>query len=399
MKIIKMKKTTQAIHFDYMQGDPYGALQMPVYNTLAYEFDNADVMADSFCGRNDLPDYSRVTNPTVIYLERKIRRLTGARDVIALNSGMAAIANTLMAIASAGKKIVTSTHLFGNTYLLMAKTLARFGVETVFVDMLDPQAVGNSIDDNTCCVFLEIMTNPQMEVADIPALARVAHSKGVPVIADTTMIPFTEFNAGELGIDIEIVSSTKYISGGGTALGGLIIDYGRVDGFDTLMRREILLNLGAYMTPQAAYMMNLGLENLEARYRLQHSNTLEVARRLCDIKGITVNYPGLESNPFHKRCRELFGGTSGCMITFELPDEKACFTFINSLRMIKRATNLFDNRSLAIHPASTIFGPLTDQERKAMDISPRLIRLSVGLEAVDDIMEDLTQAIATAIKA
>lgn len=393
-----MKRTTQAIHFDYQSKDPYGALQMPVYDTLAYEFENADEMADSFCGRSDMPDYSRVTNPTVIYLERKIKRLTGARDVIALNSGMAAIANVLAAVAGAGKRIVTSNHLFGNTYLLMAKTFARFGVETVFVDLLDAEAVDKALDGDTCCLFLEIMTNPQMEVADIPGLARVAHAKGVPVIADTTMIPFTMFDASALGIDIEIVSSTKYISGGGTSLGGLVIDYGTVEGFDTIMRREILLNLGAYMTPRVAYMMNLGLENLEARYRLQHANAVEVARRLSKLEGVEVNYPGLPDNRFHDICRDSFGGTFGAMITFKLPDEQACYRFINSLGMVKRATNLFENKTLAIHPASTIFGPLTPEERRRMDISDRLIRLSVGLEDVDDIMDDLTRAIDSALK-
>ena len=393
-----MKKQTKAIHFDYQQRDPYGALSMPVYNALAYEFDNADVMADSFCGRNDLPDYSRVTNPTVIYFERKVRELAGARDVIAFNSGMAAICATLMGIAGAGRRIVTSTHLFGNTYLLMAKTLGRFGVKTEFVDLLDLEAVERALEgDDVCCLFLEIITNPQMEVADIPALAAIARRHGVPVVADTTMIPFTEFNAGALGVDIEIVSSTKYISGGGAALGGLVIDYGTVDGFDTLMRRELLLNLGSYMTPQVAYMMNLGLENLNARYRLQSANAMAVATRLAADPRIKVCYPGLPDNPFHAICRDSFGGSFSAMLTFELPDEEACYRFINALKMVKRATNLFDNRTLAIHPASTIFGPLSADERRAMDVSDRLIRLSVGLEDPDDVVTDLDQAITAAL--
>lgn len=393
-----MKKQTKAIHHDYQRRDPYGALGMPVYNAVAYEFDNADVMADSFCGRNDLPDYSRVTNPTVIYLEKKVAALTGARDVIAVNSGMAAISQTLMAIASAGKKIVTSSHLFGNTYLLLVRTLARFGVTTEFCDLTDLKAVERALTPDTCCLFLEIMTNPQMEVADLRALSELAHSKGVPMVADTTMIPFTCFNAASLGVDVEVVSSTKYISGGATSVGGLVIDYGTIPGFDEQMRREMLLNMGCYMTPQVAYMMTLGLENLNARYSLQHRNAEEVARRLDKVEGIKVNYPGLESNPYHAACRDQFGGTFGAMVTFDMADEEECKRFINALKLVKRATNLFDNRTLAIHPASTIFGPLTDEQRRSMDISPCLIRLSVGLEDVDDIVDDLTQAIREAQK-
>lgn len=391
-----MKKQTLAIHHDYQRTDPYGALGMPVYNAVAYEFANASVMADSFCGRNDLPDYSRVTNPTVIYLERKVKNLTGARDVMALSSGMAAIANALMAVAAAGKTIVTSNHLFGNTYMLMVNTLGRFGVKTVFCDLTNPAEVEAKIDSDTCCLFLEIMSNPQMEVADIAALAGVAHAKGVPVLADTTMIPFTEFDAKALGVDIELVSSTKYISGGATSIGGLIIDYGTVPGFDTMMRREMLLNMGSYMTPQVAYMMTLGLENLKARYTLQHNNARDLAHRLRELPGVTVNYTGFADNPFHGLCARQFGGTFGAMITFDLATEEQCYAFINALKLVKRATNLFDNRTLAIHPASTIFGPLSAEERKAMDISPTLIRLSVGLEDMDDVFADLKQAIETA---
>ncbi len=393
-----MKKQTKAIHHAYQRRDPYGALGMPVYNAVAYEFENADEMADSFCGRSDLPDYSRVTNPTVIYFENKVKELTGARDVVAVNSGMAAIANALMAVAGAGKKIVTSTHLFGNTYMLLVNTLSRFGVRTEFCDLTNPAEVEKALDDDTCCLFLEIMTNPQMEVADIRRLADIAHAKGVPVMADTTMIPFTCFEAKGLGIDVEVVSSTKYISGGATSIGGLIIDYGTIADFQRCMRKEMLLNMGAYMTPQVAYMMTLGLENLAARYAMQHANAMEVARRLSKVPGITVNYPGLEDNPYHAACRDQFGGTFGAMITFDLASEEECYRFINALKLVKRATNLFDNRTLAIHPASTIFGPLTPEQREAMDISPRLIRLSVGLEDVDDIMEDLVQAIETAQK-
>lgn len=389
-----MNKQTQAIHGEFPARDPYGSLSMPVYHTLAYEFENADDMADAFTGRVLVPDYSRVMNPTVMFLEDKVKALTGAKDVIAFNSGMAAISNAMMALAAAGKNIVTSRHLFGNTFSLLTSTLKRFGVETRLCDLTNPAEVEKAIDDDTCCLFLEIITNPQMEVADIRELARIAHAKGVPVAADTTMIPFTVFEAHALGVDIELVSSTKYISGGATSLGGLIIDYGTAKDFGHKIRFEMLFNFGAYMTPHAAYMQTIGLETLDVRYRLQAANALELARRLKTLPAIrSVNYTGLEDNPFHELSRRQFGETAGAMITIDLADEQACKDFINGLKLIKRATNLFDNKTLAIHPASTIFGNFTPEERKAMDVLDTTIRLSVGLEDVDDIFEDIAQAL------
>ncbi len=186
-----MKKQTLAIHTPFQSRDAYDALSMPVYHTAAYEFDNADVMADAFCGRIDAPDYSRVMNPTVTYFENKVKALTGANDVIAFTSGMAAISNTLLTVASAGKNIVTSRHMFGNTYLLITSTLSRFGIEARLCDLTDTAEVAAAIDENTCCVYLETITNPQMEVADLPALSALCRSHGIPLIADTTMIPFT----------------------------------------------------------------------------------------------------------------------------------------------------------------------------------------------------------------
>ena len=389
-----MKKNTIAIQSPFPHRDAYGAIAMPVYHTDAYEFDNATVMADAFCGRINEPDYSRVTNPTVINFEERVKMLTGARDVVAVNSGMAAISNTLMCLAAAGKNIVTSRHLFGNTYALISKTLARFGVECRAVDLLDLEQVKAAIDENTCCLYFEIMTNPQLEVADTRALSAIAHSQGVPVVADTTVIPFTEFNSHELGVDIEVVSSTKYISGGATTVGGLIIDYGTVENFKDVMRRDILMNLCAYMTPHVAYMQTLGLENLNARYTLQSRNTLELATRLRTLKAIkSVNYVGFEDNPFHEISVSQYGKTAGAMMTIDLENEQACFDFLNKLKLVKRATNLFDNKTLAIHPASTIFGPFTAQQRAEMDILDTTIRLSVGLEDVDDIFEDIKQAL------
>ena len=389
-----MKKQTQAIHSRFQTKDAYGSLAMPVYHTAAYEFDNATEMADAFCGKTDAPDYSRVTNPTVTYFENKVKAMCNAHGVIAVSSGMAAISNTLICLTAAGKNIVTSRHLFGNTYSLIAGTMMRFGVKPHLTDLTNLKEVENAIDNDTACIFMEIITNPQMEVADIAALADIAHKKGIPLVADTTMIPFTQFDAHSLGVDIEVVSSTKYLSGGATSIGGLVIDYGTTPNFTDRMRKELLMNLGAYMTPHVAYMQNLGLETLDARYRVQADNALRVAKALKDVEQIKrVNYIGLEDNPFYELSRRQFGKTSGAMLTIDLDSQEACFDFINRLQVVRRATNLFDNKTLAIHPASTIFGNFTPRQRQKMDVLDTTIRLSIGLEAAEDIIEDIVRSV------
>ena len=389
-----MNKQTLAIDTPFQKSDAYGALSMPVYHTCAYEFADATVMADAFCGRIEEPDYSRVMNPTVTFLEQKVKAITGAERVTALSSGMAAISNTLLSLVEAGRNVVTSRHMFGNTFSLLTNTLPRLGVKAHLCDLTNLDEEEKAVDDDTCCIFLETITNPQLEVADLPALARIAHSHGIPLVADTTVIPFTEFSAKALGVDIEVVSTTKYLSGGATTIGGMVIDYGGHPEFARRLHDEMLFNLGAYMTPHVAYMQNLGLENLKARYTMQSANTIELAERLKTLPGIrAVNYVGLPDNRFHEIAMRQFGGTAGCMFTIDLDSKVACFRFINRLKLIRRATNLFDNRTLAIHPASTIFGPFSDEQRRAMDVLDTTIRISVGLESVDDLFEDFRQAL------
>lgn len=389
-----MRKTTIAIDTKLPRRDAFGAIAMPVYHTAAYEFETAKDMADAFCGRVLAPDYSRVMNPTVMHLEETVKALTGATNVFAFCSGMAAITNALLVFVEQGKNIVTSNHLFGNTVALMNRTLTRFGVETRQIDLLDLDAVRNAIDEHTACLYLEIVTNPQLEVADLSALADIAHERGIPLIADTTVIPFTQFSAKQLGVDVEVVSSTKYISGGATSLGGLVIDYGTFPVVNQRIRFELLFNVGSYMSPHAAYMQSLGLETLDARYRVQAQNALTLTKKLKEVPEIvSVNYIGLEDSPFHELAVKQFGQTAGAMLTIDLADRKACFSFIDHLQLIRRATNLFDNKSLAIHPYSTIFGPFSGKQKAAMDVRDTTIRLSVGLEDVEDIFEDIVQAI------
>ena len=391
-KLVRMNKQTVAINNPFVRPDVYGALAVPVYNNVAFEFDDAAEMADAFCNRIKAPDYARVENPTVTNLEQRVKALTGADHVTAFNSGMAAISNTLLAVTAQGRNIVSSHHLFGNTLALISTTLKRFGVEPRLRDLTNLEAVAEAIDDKTCAVFLEVVTNPQLEVANLKAIAEIAHKKGVPVIADSTVIPFTETSLKALGVDVEVVSSTKYLSGGGTSLGGLVIDYGTFPEINKRVKYELLFNLGAYMTPQAAYMQTLGLETLDVRYQRQASNALWLAQELSKV--VKVNYVGLENNPYHALALQQFGPTAGAMFTIDLASKEACFRFLNRLQLVHRATNLFDSRTLAIHPASTIFGNFPEEQLAEMDVRQTTIRLSIGLENKEDILADIKQALS-----
>ncbi len=385
---------TKVLHTSALHDDPYGALAMPVYHTAAFQFPDAASMVEAFSGRSGEPDYSRTMNPTVSFFERKVAALTGAATVTAFNSGMAAISNFFLASLKAGQNVIASRHMFGNTFSLLTHTLAKFGIETRVVDLLNLEEVDQAIDANTGLVFLEIITNPQLEVADLPGLSRICKAHQVPLVADTTIIPFTEFDASALGLDFQLVSSTKYLSGGATSLGGLIIDYGHFKQISQVIQSEMLFNLGSYMTPHAAYMQTIGLETLAARYAVQSAHALALAQKLQSLPQVQkVGYVGLPNNRFYALAQRQFGPTAGAMLTFDLASQEACFSCINGLKLIYRATNLFDNRTLAIHPYSTIFVNYTAEEKARMDVLPTTIRLSVGLEDVDDLFADLQQAL------
>lgn len=402
-----------ALHQPHPLPDAYHALSMPVYHTASFDFDTAEAMEEAFCGRSADYLYSRIANPSVQHFEDRVRTLTQAQYVMAFGSGMAAISNALVTLASAGRNIVTSRHLFGNTVSFLQSTLADFGVEARFVDLTDLDQVVQAIDDNTCALFLEIITNPQMEVADLHALARLCHERHIPLVADTTLIPFTAFHAKDFGIDLEIVSSTKYISGGGTSLGGLVIDYGTfdwrthhklakhvtaangTDGFNRRLRTEIARNLGALLSPHAAYMQTLGLETLDLRFAQQSDTCLAVAQALSTWSEVAaVNYTGLPTNPYHTLATKQFGSRHGAMLTFELTSKEACYRLLNKVQRIRRATNLFENKSLIIHPASTIYGNFTPEQRAAMNVYDTTLRLSIGLEPAEVLLQDLRQALA-----
>ncbi|MBQ1772705.1 MAG: O-acetylhomoserine aminocarboxypropyltransferase/cysteine synthase [Prevotella sp.] len=409
-----MQYETKILTTKYQKPDAYGALSMPVYYTAAFEFESAKAMGDAFCGRSMAPSYARIANPTTSFLEERVRQWTGATSVTALNTGMTAIHYALTAVSAAGLNIVASKHLFGNSVSLIRDTLGTFGVEPRFVDFTKPEEVEAHIDDKTCALFFEIITNPQLFVADIRQLADIAHRAGVPLIADTTIVPFSAFRAADFGVDVEVVSSTKYISGGGTGLGGLLIDYGRFDwsqspspalqarvqrvgrrlAFTARVKTELVTNLGGLMTPQAAYMETLGLDTLDIRFRRQAETALWLARQCRQLPEIRrVNYTGLDDNPFHELSHQQFGPLPGAVFTIDLASKEAAWAFIDKLQTIRRATNLFDRKSLAIHPASTIFGLFTAEQCAEMSVLDTTVRLSIGLEAGEDLLEDIRQAL------
>ncbi|MDR2232753.1 MAG: PLP-dependent transferase [Tannerella sp.] len=409
---MKQSFETQLLNVPYDKQDAHLALSMPVYNAVAFECDTAEEMEQLFSGQAPGHYYSRVSNPTVAYYEERVQALTGAMSVTASNSGMSAISDTLMTIAYAGANIVSSNHLFGNTYSLMKNIFSHFDVELRTCDMTNLDEVRSQIDNRTCAVFLEIISNPQLEVVDLKSLSAVCNELNVPLIADSTVVPFCVFDAKALGVNIEVISSTKYISGGATSTGGLLIDYGTFDwsrskalktwhdkfgnkAFTMRMKKETGRCLGSYMTPQAAYMQTLGLETLKMRFERQSSTCLALAQRLQTLPAIaSVNYPGLKDSTFYQISLAQFGQYPGAMLTIDLASRAACFDCLNRLKIIRRATNLFDNRSLAIHPASTIYVTFSLEQREKMHIREHTIRLSIGLESVDDLFEDIRQSLS-----
>jgi len=403
--------STKVIHAGYAKADAHNALQMPIYSNAAFEFETAEAMEEAFLGRRPDHSYSRISNPTVENFERRVKAITGASSVTALSSGMAAISNVFLAIAQTGNNIVTSNHLFGNTYSFFVSTLKAFGVETRFCDLTNPEEVDKNIDENTVAIFFETITNPQLEIIDIQKLTTVAKKHKVLVIADTTLTPPNIFKAASFGVNIEVISSTKIISGGATSVGGLILDYGSYDwsnnrklnehsrkfgpfAFNVKLRKEIQRNIGACLSPYNAYLQSLGLETLALRFERAASNSQLLAEYLqTEPKVKKVNYPGLNSSEFHEIGKTQFGKHPGAVLTFNFSSREESFGFMNKLKVISRATNIYDNRSLIIHPASTIFCDFSKEVRESIGVPDTLLRLSVGIEDVTDLINDIHSAL------
>jgi O-acetylhomoserine (thiol)-lyase len=403
--------SAKIIGCEFAGPDVYGAINMPVYRNAAFEFPDSETIAAAFQNRIDAHTYSRITNPTVANLERKIKVASGGEHVMALASGMAAISNTFFAIAYAGSNIVASPHLFGNTYSFLKFTLSAFGVEVRFVDTDNLQEIAAAVDDNTCAFFAELITNPHMEIADLSEVSKILRSRHVPMIIDTTIIPWCGFDARRFGVDVEIVSTTKYVSGGATSIGGAIVDYGTHDWannkrigllspmkgmsrFAFKLRSEIGRNVGACMSPDTAYQQALGMESLEVRYRQMSQTTCDLALYFSTHPKVRkVNYPKLPSSPYKAISDKMFTGNPGAMFTFSLASKEACYKFMDALKLIRRATNLFDNKTLAIHPESTIYGTFPPETKKIIGIEDTLIRFSVGLEEIEDLIADINRGL------
>lgn len=399
--------TTKALHGLLENSDSHNSLRTPIYDSVSYEFESAEAIEDAFRGRKPAHSYSRISNPTVADLERKYNLLTGGLGTIALSSGMAAISNTILNICRSGENIITSKYLFGNTYSLFEETLKGWGLEVKYVDLFDLKAVEAAIDDNTRAIYLETITNPQLAIFDIEGIVEIAGAKKVLTMLDSTLTPPYIFNGKRAGINIEVISSTKYISGGATSVGGLITDYGNYDAstipalegfykkfgpmaFLNRLRKATYRNLGACLSANSAYLQSLGLETLALRIERSSGNALELATFLKGhSKVVDVNYPGLPGSRYHENALKLFNGFYGGLLTFELESREACFDFINRLQIIRRATNLNDNKSLIIHPASTIYSEFSDAEKAELGVSEKMIRLSVGIEDVEDLIEEI----------
>jgi len=406
-----MKFTTKLLHTPYPKKDAYGALRFPTYNNAAFGFETSEDLEGAFKGTKPEHIYSRSTNPTVQYFEQTIVNITGGLHAIAVASGLSAITNTILGVAKVGDEIVSSNKLFGNSYSLFESTFRDMGILVKFVDFQNSNAIKNAITDKTRALFCESITNPQIEVINIPEVSKIAKEYKLPLIVDTTATPPYIFNAKKQGVDIEVLSGTKFISGGGTAIGGVIIDNGTYNWqnsvklkndakkfgpftFVSKLRKELYRNIGGCMSAQTATQLSLGLETLELRIDRACSNAQKVAEFLEKHQSVAkVAYPGLQSSPYYNISKELFL-YPGSIIGFELNSQKECFTFMDALKIVKRATNLQDNKSLIIHPASTIYVEYSKEKQIELDVKDTLIRFSIGIENIEDIIEDLEQALA-----
>ncbi|MHC4557176.1 MAG: O-acetylhomoserine aminocarboxypropyltransferase/cysteine synthase family protein, partial [Planctomycetota bacterium] len=369
-----MKADTLAIHGGFTGGDNSGATAVPVYQTVSYAYKTAQGLADVFDGKAPGYIYTRIANPTTTALEARLTELEDGIGCIATSSGMAAIASVVMGLVRAGDEIIAATGIFGGTVSLFEKTLGRFAIKTTLVDVTDTNNFEKTINSKTKLIFVETIGNPRMDVPDIPAIAEIAHKANIPLIVDNTVTTPALFRPGRFSADIVIHSTSKFINGHGTAIGGAIIDTGNYDwrrgafedikqlservgqlAFLAHLRNLIYRDLGGCPTPMNSFLMLQGLETLPGRMARHCENAKKLAQFLqAHPKVSWVNYPGLINNAFHDRVANLFDGLGGGLLTFGLGGRQKAFRFIDSLKLAKNLANLGDTKTLVIHPASTI---------------------------------------------
>lgn len=406
----QLKFDTKALHGKPQKKDIHNSLRYPIYASVAFDYETAQDMEDAFNHRKLAHAYSRITNPTVELLEQTLCSLENGFSGIALSSGMAAITNTFLALLTCKDNIIASKYLFGNTFSLLKETLKGFGIEARFVDVNDQSELENAIDENTRIIFCETITNPQIKVSDFSIVSKIAKKHNLIVVVDSSVTTPFLFDAKKHGANIVIHSTTKYISGGATSVGGAIIDLGNYDwtnnkaltkyhnlesfAFIARLRKEVYRNFGSCMSPQAAYLQALGLETLSLRITKSCKNAIKIAQLLETSPKIKkVNYPGLKSSEYYDLSIEQFNGMAGGILSFELSGKEEAYKFIDGLNLIRRATNINDNKSLIIHPASTIFADFSLEEKEDMGVTQGLVRLSVGIEDPSDLIEDIDQAL------
>src|SRR3984885_4140073 len=420
-----MRLETIAIHAGY-EGDPTTkAVAVPIYQTVAFEFDSAEHGAALFNLEVKGNIYTRIGNPTNTVLEQRVAAMEGGVDGLSVSSGMAAIEYSLINIAEAGNNIVSTPQLYGATYTLLAHIFPKRGISSRFAASDRPEDVEKLIDENTRVVYCESVGNPAGNVADIEGLARVAHNHGVPLVVDNTVATPVLLRPIEYGADVVLHSMTKFIGGGGTSMGGMIVDGGRfpwrehpkkfymfnvpevayhdvvyVDQFGDAAyvgrcRTVCQRNTGATLSPFNGFLFLQGIQTLALRVERHVENARKVAEFLRDHPKVEwVNYVGFPDNPLYAMAQRYLGSKRCSLLTFGVKggfeEGTKCF---NALKLFKRMVNMGDAKSLACHPASTTHRQLSPEEQAKVGVTPEMIRLSVGIEHIDDILEDLNQAL------
>jgi O-acetylhomoserine (thiol)-lyase len=424
----KQRLATLAVHGGQAPDPTTGSRAVPIYQTTSYVFTDADHAARLFGLQEFGNIYTRIMNPTTDVFEKRIAALEGGAAALATASGQAAETLTILTLANAGEEIVSTTSLYGGTYNLFHYTLPKLGITVRFVDADDEAGLRAAINSKTRAVYTETLGNPKLDVADVEQLARTAHEHGLPLVIDNTSATPALLRPIEWGADIVVESATKFIGGHGTSIGGVIVDAGRfdwkasgrfkdfvepdpsyhglsfVDAFGPLAfilkaRVQGLRDTGAALSPFNAWLFLQGLETLHLRMERHSQNALAVAKHLEGHPGVEwVNYPGLASSKYAARAKKYLPDGQSALLTFGIQGGyEAGKTFINSLKVFSLLANIGDAKSLVIHPASTTHQQLAAQEQTATGVTPELIRLSVGIEDVRDLIEDIDQALAVAV--
>ena len=425
----KLKAETLALHGGQEPDPVTGSRAVPIHQTTSYQFRDSEHAANLFALKENGNIYTRLMNPTTDVLEKRIALLDGGIGALAVASGQAAITIALLNIAKAGDEIVSADNLYGGTYNLLHYTFERFGIRTKFVRSNDLKAFDKAITPRTKALYAESIGNPKLDVADLEGLAKIAHKHGIPLVLDNTSAPYL-LRPIDFGVDIVVYSATKFIGGHGTSLGGLIVDSGKFDwtrggkfplisgpdasyhGLDfvkalkaagniayiTKARVSLLRDLGSAISPFNSFLLLQGFETLHLRMPKHCENALAVAKHLKGHPRVSwVNYPGLTSSPDYERARKYLKKGAGAIIGFGIKGGlKSGKKFVESLKLISHLANIGDAKSLAIHPATTTHQQLSEKERLATGVTPDFIRLSIGLEHIDDIIADIDQALIKA---